>query len=347
MSNLLSRDPYSPRDEKLFLEEMKALTNHHLAGSPDYHNIWPNWRDAEIVENLPFVHVGLFKQIDLMTHYQGIKRERVLESSATTGTSSKIALDAESSALQAESSTKILANFLGDHRRPLLILDCVRSLVTRGSLKARVAAAMSLKVLASEVHFLLDDLNDPASLNWDIVKQAANDHSELFVYGFSWILWSTWAKPNLPSEATAALQDINVCFVHSGGWKKLESQQVSRQEFDQKLLSEVGPGSKVVDYYGLVEQIGIVYPLCEYGYRHVPVWAEVIVRDSYTLEPLLGKPGQLQLLNTLARGAPYHNVLTEDLGVITEGSCPCNRSGRRFELLGRIPKAEVRGCANV
>jgi len=347
MSHLLQREPYSPRDEAIFLDEMNALTEHHLSGSPTYRSIWPDWRRAEVVNQLPFVHVGLFKYLDLKTHYPGIERQRVLESSATTGTSSKIALDAESSALQTESSSRILANFLGDHERPLLILDSPRSLVTRGSLSARVAAAMSLKVLASEVHFLLDDPNDPTTMRWNTVEKAAAEHDELLVYGFSWILWSAWGGTSLPAEVANALRDVKVYFVHSGGWKKLESQQVDHKLFDQQLLNGVGSNSMVVDYYGLVEQIGIVYPLCEHGYRHVPVWAEVIVRDSYTLEPLIGQPGQIQLLNTLALGAPYHSVLTEDLGVIIEETCPCGRSGRRFELLGRIPKAEVRGCANV
>ena len=52
-------------------------------------------------------------------------------------------------------------------------------------------------------------------------------------------------------------------------------------------------------------------------------------------------------LERLARGAPYFSVLTEDLGRIVPGDCACGRSGRRFELLGRVPKAEIRGCANV
>jgi hypothetical protein len=60
-----------------------------------------------------------------------------------------------------------------------------------------------------------------------------------------------------------------------------------------------------------------------------------------------GKSGMLQLLNPLAYGAPYHSVLTEDLGRIIPGTCACGRAGRQFELLGRVPKAELRGCANV
>ena len=103
----------------------------------------------------------------------------------------------------------------------------------------------------------------------------------------------------------------------------------------------------MVDFYGLAEQAGVIYPLCSHGFRHVPVWANVIVREPGSLEPLLGTVGQLQLQNTLALGAPYHSVLTEDLGRLATGQCPCGRGGKRFELLGRIPKAEVRGCANV
>jgi hypothetical protein len=125
------------------------------------------------------------------------------------------------------------------------------------------------------------------------------------------------------------------------------AERVSRQDFDALLLREGGPGSRVVDYYGLVEQVGVVFPLCDAGYRHVPAWGGVVVRDPYTLAPLRGESGMLQLMNVLARGAPYHSVLTEDLGRVVEGACACGRGGGRFELLGRVPKAETRGCANV
>ena len=66
-----------------------------------------------------------------------------------------------------------------------------------------------------------------------------------------------------------------------------------------------------------------------------------------SVAPLAGGAGQLQILNRRAGGAPYHSVLTEDLGLLQAGPCPCGRPGRRFELLGRLAKAEVRGCANV
>jgi len=93
--------------------------------------------------------------------------------------------------------------------------------------------------------------------------------------------------------------------------------------------------------------VGVIYPLCEHGMRHVPVWAEVLVREPYALRSVEDEPGQIQLMIVLAWGAPYHSVLSEDMGRILPGNCPCGRSGKRFELLGRMPHAELRGCANV
>ena len=107
-------------------------------------------------------------------------------------------------------------------------------------------------------------------------------------------------------------------------------------------LAHAAPGSGVTDFYGLVEQPGMIYPMDADGLRPVPAWADVIVRDPVTLEPLADRPGQLQLLNPLSLGSPCHSVLTEDLGRLVPGP-----GVKRFELIGRIPKAEVRGCANV
>jgi hypothetical protein len=347
MSQLLRRPPYGPRDDALFLHEMNALTRHHLAGCPAFARIWAGWHDAVNVEGLPFVHVGVFKHIELKTQRPNIQHERTLTSSATSsGTASKIFLDRQSSALQSESSLAILRDVVGDRPRPLLIVEHVNAVRQRGQVSARVAAAMSLRPLATEIHFLLDDPQEPTSVKWSTVVDVLARHDALLVYGFTWILWQAWGAAILSDEVRTALAGKQIHFVHSGGWKKLEDIKVDRQRFDGALLAALHPDSRVVDYYGLVEQTGVIYPLCAEGFRHVPVWAEALVRDPHTLEPLIGTTGQLQLLNVLAFGAPYHSVLTEDVGRIVPGACACGRSGKRFELLGRIPKAEVRGCAN-
>ncbi len=347
MSQLLERPPFAERDDTLLLREMNDLSRWHLGGCEAYRNIWPDFAEAQSFADLPFLHVGVFKESVWRTAGDGIAHQRMLKSSATSGTSSQIALDARSGALQAQSSAAVLKDLLGAEQRPLLIFDHIKSLQQRGEVSARVTAAMSLRPLSSEMHFLLREPDDAASVDWELLRDISSRNPRLLVYGFTWMLWVAWVQSAIPEEVRAALEKVQVHFVHSGGWKKLEAIKIRRDEFDGALLRSVGPGSGVLDFYGLVEQVGIIYPLCDAGYRHVPRWAAVLVRDPWTLQTLTGKQGMLQLMNSLAFGAPYHNVLTEDLGCLIEGGCPCGRSGQRFELSGRIPKAEVRGCANV
>jgi len=344
MTALLDMPPFAARDAGRFLDEMVALTRHHLAGCPEYRRIWPAWNGATSAEELPFVHAGVFKHVLLRT---AAVTQRILRSSGTSGAAtSRIALDEESSALQSRSSTAILSDFIGSEITPLLVVDHSSALRQRGEISARIAAAMSLRPLASEIVFLLGRASDPASIQWDVVAEVLRRKSHLRVYGFTTMLWQAW-RSGMPSSVARQITETRIDFVHSGGWKKLEAEQVTPADFNVALLRDAGDGSRVIDYYGLVEQVGVVYPLCNAGFRHVAAWAEVVVRDPYTLQPIHDGVGMLQLMNVLARGAPYHSVLTEDLGRIAAGPCPCGRDGRRFELLGRVPKAETRGCANV
>ena len=348
MSALLDRSPYGPRDESAFLSELRSLTEHHIAGCPEYARIWNSWRPSSNIEDFPFLHVGTFKTIQFTTKAEGLKHQRVLKSSATSsGTSSQIMLDQRSAELQARSSNAILTDFLGHDKRPLLVLDSVGGLRSGAEVSARIAAALSLKPLSSDIIFLLKDAADPRSIKWDTLLRALTAGDSFLVYGFTYMLWTAWATGNIPDEVRRALHGKKIDFVHSGGWKKLEHLRVSRKEFDAQLTRDLHPESRVIDFYGLVEQVGVVYPLCSAGFRHIPVWANVLIRDPWTLSSLPDSEGQLQLMNLLAWGAPYHNVLTEDLGKLVPGECSCGRKGKRFEFIGRVPKAETRGCANV
>jgi hypothetical protein len=344
--SLLLGDPYAPRDDFQLLAELEELTRHHQAGCLPYARITADWLPGSGLAGIPFLHVGLFKDLLLQTTAEGIKHQRRLASSATTsGVSSQVALDERSSALQGESARLILSAWLGTAQTPLVVLDSARALRGREPVSARLAAAMSLRPLATDLSFVLSDPNAPEQLDWDAVVRLSCG-GRLTVYGFTWILWTAWANGTMPASVREHLRTVTVRFVHSGGWKKLEAVRVDRATFDGALLAAAGPGSLVLDYYGLVEQVGMVFPLCEAGRRHVPRWGAVIVRDPWTKQPTDG-PGQLQLLNPLAWGAPYHSVLTEDMGCTQTDACPCGRRGSSFLLGGRMPKAELRGCANV
>ena len=348
MSDLLSRPPYGARDDAQFLNELNRLTAHHAAWCGPYGRlVGKRAQPVERIEDLPYVHVGLFKRMNMVTHAPDSKIVRSVLSSSTSGVSSRVTLDELSSRLQSASVEAILQSYIGEAKRPLLILDSASSLRRRDDFSARIMAALSLKPFATEIFFLLKDAQDPASFNYAQLECALKQSDDLLVYGFSWMLWLGWAEQAFPHSLRVELAKKTIHFIHSGGWKKLEDIRIDRHQFDKRLIGTASEASRVIDYYGLVEQMGIVYPLCQQGVRHVPVWADVLVRDSWTSEVLESGEGQLQLLNSVTFGTPCHSVLTEDMGRILPGPCPCGREGRGFELIGRVPKAEIRGCANV
>lgn len=347
MSALLDSHPFAQRNDQLLLRELNDLARWHLEGCDAYRRVWPAFDRAGDFVELPYLHAGAFKLRNWLTVGHDITHQRRLLSSSTSGQSSHITLDARSSGLQARSSTSILKAFLGDEIRPLAVLDSSKSLQSRGDVSARITAAMSLRPLASEIHFVIRDREAEQRVDWTAVAALCRSHGHILVYGFTWMLWNSWATATIPDPVIEVLSDTQIHFVHSGGWKRLESLGVGREEFDSRLLDRAGQGSSVLDFYGLVEQVGVIFPLCVAGFRHVPRWASVVVRDPWTLESLAAAPGMLQLMNPLAYGAPYHSVLTEDMGQIIPGRCPCGLEGLRFEFLGRVPRAEVRGCANV
>lgn len=344
----LDGQPYGARDEGALLDALDALTRHHLAGCAAYARVWPDYARAETLDALPWLHARMFKHVDLRTGVGTETAGRVLRSSSTTGAQpSRVHLDARSSALQARSAEAILRDFVGAHPRCVVVLDSAASVRAGREVSARVASAMALRPLARDMVYALADAQRPETLRWDALRSALREHDELIVHGVTWALWLAWSRAPWPDDVASMLRRTRVTFVHSGGWKRLDALAVSSDRFDATLRASAAPGSTVVDCYGLVEQNGVVFPSCAWGYRHVPRWADVLARDPYDLRACEGRTGMLQLVNTLAWGAPYHSVLTEDLGLVEPTPCPCGRSGRRFVLQGRVPAVEVRGCGNV
>jgi phenylacetate-coenzyme A ligase PaaK-like adenylate-forming protein len=139
----------------------------------------------------------------------------------------------------------------------------------------------------------------------------------------------------------------NSILIHGGGWKKLANEQVSNGEFKRRLAERFGM-LRIYNYYGMVEQTGSIFMECEAGLFHASQYSDVLVRDPESLNPLApGQKGLLQLMSTIPRSYPGHAILTEDLGtLIGEDDCACGRKGKYFEVEGRLPQAELRGCSD-
>jgi phenylacetate-coenzyme A ligase PaaK-like adenylate-forming protein len=138
--------------------------------------------------------------------------------------------------------------------------------------------------------------------------------------------------------------------MHSGGWKRLQDQAVEKNVFNEQLARVIGCSpDRIIDFYGMVESVGVIYPDCSAGNKHGTAFGDVIVRNPLTLEPVqAGERGIVQVCSVLPTSFPGHLLLTEDMAqVISYDGCPCGRRGISFRFAGRIPKTELRGCGNL
>jgi hypothetical protein len=299
-------------------------------------------RGSGRASEVPWIPVSLFKSMEL----RSIPDEqvfKVMTSSGTTGqVPSRIFLDVETARLQTQALSSIVTHFVGKQRLPMLVVDHPGVVRDRRSFSARGAGILGMLPFGRDHLYVLDDdmrLDRDALGSWLM----AHEGQELLVFGFTFMVWQDFLEP----LRSAHIDLSRATLIHSGGWKKLQDRAVSRDAFRKGLLDAFGL-QRVHDFYGMVEQVGSIFFACEAGYFHPPNFADVIVRDTVTWQPVgPGAHGVIEVVSLLPHSYPGHALLTEDLGVIHgEDDCACGRLGRWFEVLGRVPKAEIRGCSD-
>jgi len=359
IERLLQKSPYgmdSGERQCALLALLKKELAHASAQNPRFANYvkhWPvDFREAQSIADLPYLPVGVFKANPPLSLVNTDNVVRTLTSSATTGqTPSRIVLDSATSKRMGKGVLTIVRDFIGSARRPYLVIDTPENLAAQGQISARGAAIQALRSFATEiVSCLRPGKNGDSDLEIEKLLSCAAKwkDGEVLVYGFTYVIWTHFVEPLERAGITLDLPNVRV--LHSGGWKRLEQQAVTREVFNRGVAHVFGSSpERVIDFYGMVENVGVIYPDCEHGNKHVPAFAEVVVRDPLTLAPVkAGERGLIQVCSVLPTSFPGFLLLTEDRAeVISYDNCPCGRKGTSFRFAGRVPKAEVRGCGNL
>ncbi len=333
---------------EMLREGLAALTAHHLAASEPYARLvdamFPRARHgiASLVD-VPWVPVGLFKSHQLQS-IADADIATVLVSSGTTGQQpSRIVLDRDAAAQQRTALASIMGTLLGPKRLPMLVIDTPSIIKGRGALSARGAGVLGMMTFGAAHAFALDDALVPQQ---EVIARFLEryGHAPFLMFGFTFLAWQALVE-QMPAGSMDLSQGI---LVHSGGWKKLIERSVSDVVFKDRLREHTGL-TRVHNFYGMVEQIGGVFLEGDDGLLYPPDFADVVIRDPRTLDMVPhGTEGVIQVVSLLPRSYPGHSILTEDRGVIVHEDAPgASRCGKGFRVLGRVPRAELRGCSDV
>jgi hypothetical protein len=243
----------------------------------------------------------------------------------------------------------ILGHRLGNDRRPFVILDAPPESPGNynAELSAREAGMRGYLLAASEKHYVITRDGNRLVLNLELLRdlvakwKSANKH--FTVIGYTFVLYEHVVRPLIAAGESLALP-ASTTLIHFGGWKKLVERAVTKPELDQQTATALGLSIKsICDIYGFTEQLGVVYPDDTNGVKRVPTYAEVLVRDPRTLDPVPdGTTGLLEFVCPLPHSYPGVAILLDDLGRITSR----DELGASFEVIGRAKRAETRGCGD-
>lgn len=349
LDSLLTLYPYclNQKDKEILLcRRLSHLCRHHRENCGDYKKIFdlafPDFQEAERLTEIPYLPVGLFKRHQLMSIAPNDVFQVLTSSGTTAQIPSRIFLDSQTARRQTLALAAIMKTVLGKNRLPMVILDAKDVLARRTQLSAQATAILGMMNFGRDHFFAFDSEMrlDEKGLDEYLQKYKSQD---IFFFGLTYIVWRHFYQ---------AIKDKKLdlsrgVLVHSGGWKRLVEESVSPVVFKESFKQATGLCS-VFNFYGMIEQVGSIFLEDNDGFFCPPLFADVIIRNPKTWrECQPGEAGVVQVLSALPTSYPGHSLLTEDLGVVHDVDEPGKHKGKRFSILGRLPKSELRGCSDV
>ena len=329
------------------MEDLNALTQYHAANCEPYRRIldglWGGQTSAACVEDVPYLPVSLFKTHQLRSVAEDAVRATLISSGTTGEVVSQIYVDSDTSRNQQLRLTNSLGHILGKKRLPMLVLDTDATFRNPKYMNARGAGVLGMMRFGRDHHFALTPDLEPAL---DVVETflEKNGGGPFFMFGFTFLVWARFFQ----ALKDRGLDLSNGVLIHSGGWKKMEEQAVDNTVF-RASFKERFRLKKIFNFYGMVEQLGSIFLEGPDGLLYPPNFSDVIIRDPETFAPApTGTTGIIQVLSLIPGSYPGHSLLTEDMGVIEAVDADHDGwNGNALRVVGRVPKAELRGCSDV
>ena len=356
IDELIKIKPFSLGFEEKRIRFMKCISESikfHYDNCFDYQNYCKkkNFHPDNIadISDIPFLPVDIFKKMTLLSVPKS-EIIKIIKSSATTSNiPSIIHLDRKTANRQMISLHSIMSDFIGKEKLNFIIIDNKKTLEANNqNLSSRGSAIRGMLIFAKKFTCILDE---NLKLDSKIISELENtQNSKTCIFGFTWLIHKILSENKNNINLKNFFSKISEStFLHIGGWKKLSDLSIDKQQFNKECSEFFNIRSdKIIDLYGMTEQLGIVYPDCKYGNKHVPIFSEILIRNIHSLEVQPdGKSGFIQVISPIPNSYPGISLLTDDIGeILGRDNCPCGRKGTYFIFKKRSEMADPKGCGD-
>ena len=182
------------KDDKsnYMLGNMNYLTQFHIKNCSEYKTLMEKFGEIKQtykeVSDVPFIPVRLFKRTNLLS----VPKKNIVKTMTSSGTTgqgvSQIFLDSDTSSLQVKVLSKIMSDFIGTKRLPMLVVDSKSIISNREKFSARTAGVLGFSMFGRDIEFALDE---DMSINFDRVDRFLNKYKSdnILIFGFTSIIW--------------------------------------------------------------------------------------------------------------------------------------------------------------
>ena len=356
--------PYDiEKTETQFMKEMRENMHFQFENCKEYralleHRGWYEERidKLESVAEIPFIPTLFFKHHRM----DSVPREKMLTtatSSGTSGAKSAIGYDVPSllkglgMVLRVGKEHKLWSLrpchyiILGYEARNIL----GRKNAVEEKAVAKTAYGFTFFAPALSRTYALRYIDGDYRLNLEEIREKliafSKGNTPVRIIGFPFHAY--WLLSKMKEDGIKCPLPKGSLMSFGGGWKQYYTQRADKQEMYDLVEDVLNiPESMCREFFGAVEH-PILYCDCPKHHFHVPIYSRVLIRDVDTYEPLkYEKAGLVNLLTPMVKSAPILSIMTDDLGILHDGSeCGCGIDTPYLEILGRVGMEDITTCA--
>lgn len=355
-----SKRPYDTDTDGLFLNAVRENALFHYTHCPEYRKILDrlNFSETELLSEkplseylakLPFIPTLLFKCRRMFS----MPSRRIIVKATSSGTSgrfSEIGFDAGGLLCGLKMVLKI-----GGHRRLFSPIPC-RYIVMGyqphcGNRTAITKTAFGATFFTPCISrkYILKFKDGKYSPDFDGIIGAVQKYAKKRVpvrfMGFP--AYTFFLLKEMERRGISVKLPKRSKILLGGGWKQFYAEQADKETFYRLAEKVLGIADKdIIEFFGAVEH-PLMYTDCTEHHFHIPVYSRVIIRDCDDLTPLKnGEVGLVNLITPMICATPILSVMTDDLGVLHDGSeCGCGIKTPFLEIIGRVAPDSIKTCA--